>query len=254
MITDGLTNLFKLCLFLVLLITTPIETFGNQDGIPKSQIDSIQKLIHQYIMNNPEVIVNSLQKMQEKEKKRKSLKAKNNIKKLKNELFYDPNSPVLGNKNGDVTIVEFFDYRCGYCKRVLPTLLKAINSDPNVRLVLKEYPILGPESVLASKIALAIWLIDKKKYSIFHNSLMRVKGNSSRQMLFDLGESIGIKASILEKKLASDQVNSMIRKNYELAQAMNISGTPAFIVGEEIVPGAIDFDILKKLIKKARKQ
>ena len=81
MITDGLTNLFKLCLFLVLLITTPIETFGNQDGIPKSQIDSIQKLIHQYIMNNPEVIVNSLQKMQEKEKKRKSLKAKNNIKK-----------------------------------------------------------------------------------------------------------------------------------------------------------------------------
>ena len=226
---------------------------AQENQFSKTQLKSIKSIVEQYIIENPKLILQSLQLMREKEGRKQAFNAKKNIITLKDDIFNDKNSPVGGNPKGDVTIVEFFDYRCGYCKRVFPQLKEVVKADQNIKYIYKEFPILGPESVIISKIALSVWLIEKNKYEIFHTKLMASKGKLTKQRLLNIAGSIGVDKEAISKKMDSNKIENILKNNYKLAQSLNISGTPAFIINNQIIPGAIDKSTLRSLIIKARK-
>ena len=228
-----------------------ISTTGDH-RLSDNQTKAVKSLINQYIMENPQIILKALKEMEQRDAEKRALDIKHKISLFKNKLHYDPNSPVGGNPNGNITVVEFFDYRCGYCKRVYPTIMKVIRKDGNIRYIYKELPILGSESLLTSKIALAVWLIEKEKYYKFHSLIMKSRGSLNKASLLKMAESLGIEKTLILKTVDSTKIQNIIKNNHKLAQSLNITGTPAFIIGEQLVPGAIDSSVLKDLIKKAR--
>lgn len=212
----------------------------------------IESVVRDFILKNPEIVIEAIRGLQARDKRDAQARSKANLVKFHGEIFNDPATPVGGNVKGDVTIVEFFDYRCGFCKRVFPVVMKVLNADKNIRYVYKEFPILGPESVAASKAALAAWLTDKGKYEPFHRALMVTKGALPEQRVMKIAAKTGYDVKALKKTMADPRIDEMIEKNYALAQALDINGTPAFVIGDKIVRGAIDLAALKKLISQAR--
>lgn len=237
---------------IALVFIAPLASSQAADKLSDAQRQEIDKMIHSYIMENPQVILDAVQKMQIQAEEGKKELAKKNLLTSREKLLNDPNSPTSGNPKGDVTIVEFFDYRCGYCKRVFPTLMKAVKDDGNVRVVYKEYPILGPESVVAARAALAVWRLAPEKYEDFHSALMTNKGRYSELKIRSIASDLKIDGNAVIKGMKSDAIEADIGENHSLAQSLGISGTPAFIIGNELVPGAVDLDTLKGLIKEAR--
>lgn len=214
--------------------------------------EEVQTIIHDYIMENPQVIMESFEKFQRKQVEERMGKAKENIDKYQKELTQNPMAPVAGNPNGDVTVVYFFDYNCGYCKRAFPTISKLIDEDKKVRVVLKELPILGPSSELAAKYALAVHNIDKGKYFAYHSELMKFTGEKTEASLTEMAKKVGIKEDKLKEAVAKPEIGEYINSVRELAQNIGIGGTPAFVVGKELIPGAVDLDALKAQVQAAR--
>ena len=234
---------------------------GNQE-LPQSKAPvkalmpaeklAIEEIIRKYILENPEVVIESIQNLRQRQEKNARDQARANLVKYHNELFRDPATPVGGNPKGDVTIIELFDYRCGFCKRVFPDIIKILNEDRNIRYVFKEFPILGPGSVFAAKAALAVWLIDEGKYHSFHSALMKTKGALPESRVLKIAADKGLDVKALKKAMGDGRVDGMIEKNFSLAEALGINGTPAFIIGDQVIRGAIDLASLKELISKAR--
>jgi protein-disulfide isomerase len=239
-------------LLTALLISIPLVESNAADGFNEAQRIEINKIVQSFIMKNPQVVLDAVQHMQAKAKEGKKSLIKKNLITSHEKLINDPNSPTSGNPKGDVTIVEFFDYRCGYCKRVLPTMLKAVKEDGNVRIVYKELPILGAESVVASRASLAAWRLAPKKYEAFHTTLMANKGHFSELKIRSIASDLSIDGNALIEGMKSSDIDFILNENHALAQSLGISGTPAFIIGEELVPGAVDMNTLKRMIKKAR--
>ncbi len=168
------------------------------------------------------------------------------------ELKKDASSPVAGNPKGNVTIVEFFDYRCAYCKKVFPTVRELLKTDKNVRYVFKEFPILGPDSVTASRAALAVWSLAPDQYLDFHSALMNTHGGLSEVQVLGIAKKIGLDPEKVHKAMADPKITKTIEKNIALAQSLNIQGTPAFIVGDQLLPGAVELDHLRELVSAER--
>jgi len=239
-----------------------IFTFGMMSPLTMSRLQAseikpedkaqFEQMIRDYILEHPEVIMESVTRFQANQKAAAEEMARQNLVSQKDRLINDPTSPVIGNPEGDVTIVEFFDYRCGYCKKVRADVMSLVESDKNIKLVFKEFPILGPESETASRAALAVWNSDPKKYTEFHNELMTVRGALPATRVMEIAGSLGIDLGKMTSGMSSAEVTSAIQGNHNLAQSLNISGTPAFVIGGELVPGAVDLATLKNLIKKAR--
>ncbi len=238
--------------FLALAAISPTMPVQAADGLSDLQRSEVETLIHKYIMENPRVILDAVQQMQAREEEEQKLAAAKNLVTYREQLINDPKAPVLGNPNGDITIVEFFDYRCGYCKRVFPTLLKAMEDDGNLRLVYKEFPILGPDSIIATKASLAVWRLTPDKYQAYHTALMAARGGLNESTVLAVADKIGLDSDAIAKEMKSPEIEQDLNKNYELAQALGISGTPAFVIGNQLVPGAVDLETLKNLIKEAR--
>ena len=239
-------------LLAALLISIPLVESNAADDFNEAQRREINKIVQSFIMENPQVILDAVQHMQAKAEEGKKSLIKKNLITNREKLINDPNSPTSGNPKGDVTIVEFFDYRCGYCKRVLPTMQKAVKEDGNVRIVYKELPILGAESVVASRASLAAWRLAPKKYEAFHTTLMANKGHFSELKIRSIASDLSIDGNALIEGMKSSDIDFNLNENHALAQSLGISGTPAFIVGEELVLGAVDMNTLKRMIKKAR--
>lgn len=214
--------------------------------------EDVQGIIKEYILDHPEVMMESFEKKQKKEAEDRQKNAKDNIAKHKDEIFKNPMSPVVGSSKPDVEVVEFFDYNCGYCKRVLPTVSEILKNDKNVRFIFKELPILGPTSELAAKYAIAVFKVDKSKYFDFHTELMNMTGEKTEDSLQELAKKIGLKADKVKEAANSKEVSDYIAAERKLAGEINVQGTPAFIVGEEFIPGAVDKTTLENLIKKTR--
>jgi protein-disulfide isomerase len=168
------------------------------------------------------------------------------------ELFDAPISPVFGNPKGDVTVVEFFDYRCPYCRQVHPFLQSLAKDDPGVRIIQKQLPILGPESVVAARAALAAYM--QGKLPEFHNALMTKKLNFNEASMMDVASSLGLDVERLKTDMAGPQVGNEIARNLQLAKALNINGTPGFVVGSQVLPGATDLETLKEMVNDARRE
>ena len=212
----------------------------------------VQSLIKQYILNHPEVILDSLQRHQIKGEKAEKEQSQKQIMNLRPQLVLDPETPVGGNTKGDVTIVEFVDYRCGYCKRAHFVVKKLFTDDTNIRYVIKDFPILGPQSVIASRAALAVWHTTPEKHEDFHDEMMSIRGSLDEQRVITAAAKLGIDKKRLKKTMDDKVIDAVLAKNFKLAKALNINGTPAFVIGDQLVPGAVDLATLKKLVAKAR--
>jgi protein-disulfide isomerase len=234
----------------VLAVLIPPATLAA-DFTP-DQRKAIESIIHDYLTKNPDVLLDALQAAEDKMKGDAKDKAAQALSTRRREIFEDPDTPVAGNPNGDVSLVEFFDYRCPYCKQVEPSLEALLGEDRQLRLVYKEFPVLGPESVTASKAALAAR--KQGKYDAFHRALMTLKGQINDTAVYKTAESVGVDVDRLKRDMAMPEIARALKANTELADALDIRGTPGFIVGNEIVPGAIDLAGLKQLIATARKK
>jgi len=223
------------------------------DGLNDAQKKDVEKVVEDYIAKNPEILIRAIQQYRIAQKKAASEHARNNLITLASDLNTNPASPVIGNPKGDVTVVEFFDYRCGYCKKVFPTIQALLKEDGNIRYVLKEFPILGPVSVIASQAALAVWNNTPEKYRAFHTALMTARGQLNEKRILSLAKNLGIDTAIIRKGMNAATVTDELNKNMKLAQSLGINGTPAFVIGQELAPGAIDMNELKRLISAARK-
>ncbi|MBH64471.1 MAG: hypothetical protein CL569_18885 [Alphaproteobacteria bacterium] len=213
---------------------------------------AIEQMIRNYILNNPEIIVESVQRMGAREQAANQQRQRQVLVDLRQSLENDPGSHVGGNPNGDVTVIEFFDYRCTYCKRFLPNLADLMRTDNNVRFVFKEFPILGPDSLAASRAALAARAQNKDLYVPFHNALMESRGVFSENRIFDIAREIGLDADQLKRDMEAPEIEEIISRNYAQAEALGIQGTPGFVIGDQVVPGYINREQLTAFIDEAR--
>ena len=226
---------------------TKVDAGGELNS---GQIEEINRLIYDYLMANPEVIVDSVQKLREKAEISQREEGAKNLVAFRDQLENDPMTPVVGNRNGDITIVEFFDYRCGYCKTTLSVIRQLLAEDSGVRLVMKELPILSTESVIAARAALSA---DKQgKYFSFHNALMTARGSLDKEQVMEIAAQSGLDVEKLAIDMATPQVTAQVDANRELAANLNIRGTPTFVIGDQILPGAIDIDALRQIIELMR--
>jgi protein-disulfide isomerase len=235
----------------VLLACTVAAPIRAADSLTPEQKQAVEAIIHDYFLKNPEFMVEVLRAAEAKMKQDKAADARQAIATYRQELLADANSPVGGNPDGDVTIVEFFDYRCPYCKQVAPALEALVKEDPKIRVVYKEFPVLGAESVYASRMALAAAKQDK--YFAFHNALMSTKGQITEKVILQVAATAGIDLAKAKADMNAAAIKNIIQHNYTLAEALDINGTPAFIIGDVLVPGATDMEGLKKLVADARK-
>lgn len=245
---------FVLFLALFLLLAMLPHAFAAEDTSPftEKQKSEVNELIRKYILDNPKVILESVQNMERQNEADKERRAQAAIKERSRDIFNDPHSVVGGNPNGDVTLVEFFDYQCGYCKRVYPIVRQLLKEDQNIKFVYKEYPILGPASSYAAKASIAS--IEQGKYQEFHDALMEVKGGLSEELVLKIASAVGLDRDKLAKAISeqNDSSNEIVQSNYKLAADLAISGTPAFVIGNEIIRGAVGLDVLKQLVAEAR--
>ncbi|MEN6541042.1 DsbA family protein [Parvibaculum sp.] len=229
-------------------------TAGNPStqarGFNAEQTGEIEKIMHDYLVKHPEVLVEAMQELDRKQAASEREKQNSAIAENRAAIFNDADSYVAGNPKGDITIVEFFDYQCGYCKRSFGPLMDAVQKDGNIRLVLKEFPILGEESVAATRAAVA----SKKqgKYFEFHQALFRHKGQLTDEAIMQAATDVGLDTARLKRDMNDPKIKTLIKRNYDLADALAIKGTPGFIIGGRLIPGALDKDELVAAIKDAR--
>jgi len=241
----------SLSVFIVVLsmVLSSSPTYAEDKPLTRAEVESIVK---KTLQDNPEVIVKSLEAYQARQQAATMAKAAQNIIALQGDLKNNPNSPSIGNPNADVAVIEFFDYHCGYCKHFFPVISKLLEDDKNVNVVFKEFPILSEDSVLAAKAALAVNSIDKTKYFAFHSELMKAAGRYTMEILTEKAKEAGIDADTFKKAMSNPDIEKELSHNKELAQSLNIGGTPAIIIGKELLPGAVELDTIKAKIAAAR--
>ena len=230
------------------LTAQPFAWAGDAAGGLNKQ--DIEAIIHDYIMAHPEVVMDSVQRLREREQAAKKQQAKVALSTRQADLFDDRADPVEGATVDAVRVVEFFDYRCGFCKRVDPTVMALLKHNPNVRVIFKEFPILGPESALAAKAALAAH--KQAAYVRFHSSLMGSNEPITQESLEQLAGTLKLDVARFKADMAAPDVHETIERNHALAEALSISSTPTFVVESELVEGALDAEALNNLIEKAR--
>ncbi len=223
---------------------------SHPGGFSPEQVEGIEHIVRQYLLEHPEVLVDALTAYQERQRVAEEERKQQAIVAHLSALTEDPSTPVLGNPDGDVVIVEFFDYRCGYCRRVVRDLRNVVEADSNVRLVMKEFPILGPASIQASRAALAS--IKQGKYEAYHYALMTQPGDMSDPHLMQVAKMVGLDVDQLKADMESEEVDALIRRNHALGETLGITGTPAFVFGDTLVPGAVDAETMRRLIDEAR--
>ena len=211
---------------------------GSQATSPfdATQKAAIQAIIKEYLMNNPEVMLEVQTALEAKMEQIQAEKLKVALEANAAEIYRNADAPVAGNPSGDIPVVEFFDYNCGYCKRAFGDIAKLVEADPKVKLVLKELPILSKGSEEASRVALAARL--QGKYWPVHRALIAMRGEVNEQSALKAAEKVGLDMTKLKQDMASDAVSGEITRVRELAQKMGIQGTPHFLVGDRAIPGA----------------
>jgi len=235
------------------LVALTAQTGLAQETDPGADLpaDQIEQIVRDYLMREPEVIYQALEELQRRQAADQAERQKQMLSSRRDDLVNDPATPVAGNPEGDVALVEFFDYRCGFCRRVLPSMKSLVEEDQNLKVVFKELPVLGEDSVRAARAALASRQQDVDLYLDFHFALMSAEDLSANGIR-NIAADVGLDPDQLELDMEGDEVARAIEANYQLASALGIEGTPAFVVGDTLVPGAVDKSRLSALIAEAR--
>lgn len=222
--------------------------------INTAQIDPtvLNPMIEDYLMGDPRILQRMSQKLDEEVRTAEAVKAKAAIASMHDAIFNDPDHIVLGNPNGDVTLVEMFDYNCTYCRGALPDLVKLLAEDPNLKVILKEFPILSKESVDAARVAVVASEQPGFDYWSFHQALFSSRGQINADVALAAAKDLGLNPVTIRLDTESEKVTGIIQKSYDIAKALNISGTPTYIIGDEVIPGAIGIDELRTRIANMR--
>ena len=234
---------------MAVLAVGPIRSaWAESPSVPAQP--ALDQAIEQYIRSHPEVIEQAIQSLEVKRQRDEKLRVRQAIATHQEELLRDPASPVSGNLNGDVTVIEFFDYRCGYCKRVASAVMQLQKDEPGVRVVYKDFPILGEVSVFGARAALAAR--EQGKHQVFHEAMLTSENELTREEVLAIAQRVGLDIKKLEVDLQAPEWQAAIDRNHALAKLLGISGTPGFVVGNEVYPGALELAGLKALVKQAR--
>ena len=213
--------------------------------------DAVNPLIESYLMSDPKILQRMSVALDQTLQFEERTAATSAIASMKDEIFNDPKQIVVGNPQGDVTLVEFFDYNCGYCRSALPDLAALLAEDPNLKVILKEFPILSNESIDAARVAVQVGEADVD-YWTFHEALFSSRGQVDKAVALAAAGELGLSPVALEIDMGSAKVADTIQNSYEIAKALNITGTPTYIIGNEIIPGAIGIDELRTRITNMR--
>ena len=240
---------FSRILAALLLVSAPLGLARAADA-PKAddaEKAKIESVVHDYLLQHPDVIIKAVSDYQDKLQADKEKAAQDQVAKRADDLLHDAQSQVMGNAKSECTIVEFFDNQCPYCQANEPELQKLLKQDARVKLILKEFPILGPTSLVASKAALAS--VKQGKYAEFHAALLGHRGHYQSEAVVDeVAKTVGLDLDKLHKDMNDPEIAAEIEKNLELGRALDINGTPGFVIGNQIVSGASTTDELKKYL------
>ncbi|MCA8909586.1 MAG: DsbA family protein [Rhodospirillaceae bacterium] len=212
----------------------------------------IEQIVHDYLLDHPEVIVDAINVLQARQDEAARAAQQSALEERGDEIFRSPASPFMGEADGDVVLVEFFDYQCGYCARMLDDVFTLSDDDDALRVVFKELPILGPASTIASQVALASRLQDESVYVPLHNALMSYEGPLNEEVIFSIAGQFDLDLDRLRDDMDDPQVVGEIQANLRLADALGIRGTPAFAIGDHLIPGAVGLDMLRQLVDQQR--
>lgn len=213
--------------------------------------DEFEQRVRAYLLEHPEVIGEAINRLEAQQREQDAKLGQAALKSHLNEVFGDANDPVGGNLKGDATLVEFFDYNCPYCKQMASVMIQAESSDPRLRVVYKEFPILGPDSLFAAKAALAA--NKQGKYVAFHRALYQVRGHVDQSKVLEAAKAVGLDITRLKADMQAPEIAARLDQNIKLAQALGINGTPGFAIGEQVFTGATDLKSLQATIAAARK-
>ena len=226
---------------------------GRAQRISDPQRSEIEKIIHDYLLKHPEVLQEAIAELEKRQAAADAEKHRVAIKANAPLLFSSPRQVVLGNPKGDVTFVEFFDYNCGYCKRALDDMLTLLKDDPKLKVVLKEFPVLGPGSIEAARIAVAVRMQDSgKKYLEFHKKLLGQRGPADKSHALAAAKDAGFDVARLERDMAGDEVKASIDEAFKLAEQLGLNGTPSYVIGDNVIIGAVGIAALREKINTSR--
>lgn len=233
-------------LLLAWAVASPAQAEMNADDKRE-----IERIVRDYILQNPEVVEKALIALETQRREAKVAEQAGKITELKEAILNSQHQAVLGNPKGRVTLVEFFDYNCGYCKRALNDMLALMESNPDLRVVMKEFPILSEGSMEAARISIAVKDINPELYLDYHRELLARGGQANLQKAMSIAKELGLDMDALTKAADDGSVTENIQEVRQIAEALGISGTPSYVVGGEMIPGAIGFDRLQTRIQEA---
>ena len=218
------------------------------------QKTGIEKIVHDYLLSNPEIIKDAIEELEKRQKVAEAASREKVVNEENDKLVNSSNQAVVGNPNGDVTLVEFFDYNCGYCKQSLAAVAKLIEGDPKLRVVLKDFPILGPDSVETAQIATALrYQFKDAKFWEFHKKLLSTRGHIGKAQALAAAKEVGADMAQLEKDLARPEISASLKEVATLAEELHFDGTPAWVVGKEAFVGGVPYAQIKNRIDNMRK-
>lgn len=248
---DIRTGLLSALVALTVFATQPVSSASAQ-SFDNAQRAEIETIMRDYLLANPELMIEVQEALEAKRTAEEDGRRKQVIASATDDLLRNINDPVLGNPAGDVTVVEFFDYNCGFCKRAMADMNAVIAADPNVRFVLKEFPILGEDSQAAHMVALAFNRLMPQHYARFHEQLMTTSGRANERTAIDIAVALGADEAALRAEMENPLNISSIENTYLLAEALGITGTPSYVIGTELVPGALGAQALRDMVDKTR--
>jgi protein-disulfide isomerase len=223
---------------------------GSAAGAPDRA--ATEKIVRDYLLANPQILREMAEKLREQDEAKADAARADVFKKAGSEIYNSEHQVVLGNPNGDVTLVEFFDYNCGYCKKALADTEELLRSDSKLRIVLKEFPVLGQDSVDAARVALALHSKAPEKYLEFHRRLLSAEG-ASAEVALGIAAELGVDPAALSAALADPKIEENLVEVQKMARQLNINGTPTYVIADRVLPGAVGSDTLKELIGNVRK-
>jgi len=222
-------------------------------AVDESDRPAIEKMIRNYLITNPQILLEVQQALEEKQRQEAQQKAKETLAANSETIFNSPNQGIIGNAKGDVTVVEFFDYNCGFCQRAMDDMNALLKEDDNLRFVMKELPILSQGSVDASRISTAVYRLHPEKYAEFHNRLLGESGQKDGNRALRIAQQMKLDINALNEEAEKTSVLGAFREANELATNLGINGTPSYVIGDEVVFGALGVDVLREKIRNVRK-
>ncbi|MEX0347208.1 MAG: DsbA family protein [Rhizobiaceae bacterium] len=213
---------------------------------------AVELIVREYLLTNPEIMLEVQTALETKQRIEEKLAQTTTITEQSDEIFNAPYDGLVGNPEGNVTVVEFFDYNCGFCKRAMADMDEMVKQDPNLRFVLKEFPILGQESQKAHVVSMAFRALHPDKYADFHRGLLNTPGRAGEEKALRIALELGADEEAMRAEMANPEIQNAFAKTYQLASALSITGTPSYVVGDEVVFGALGRDVLTEKVANFR--